>query len=175
MRIEVIGYWDDIAESANITRGRISHKNFDADVFEKWLISEHSPIRSVEIAVIITADRNVIMQLVRHTHAKHFVQSSRPDITGKPRDDEQKLYKIQANLQEWLHIARARLCTTTELETRKTLLAIIEAFRRHDPYLATLASYMVPKCAHSGRCTEPFSPCGAYPLKKLVDGVWIQV
>lgn len=172
IKIEVIGNYNHITEAAGITRGNFTHHAPSLETFEKWLISEHSPIRRVQVAVTISAPPVVISHFVRHIHALHYVQTSRPDITGTPRENREKYYLIQANLQEWLQISRARLCRTAAQDTQNMMYLIKKAFLHHDNYLAVVSKYMLPKCYHLGRCNEPWGGCGQFPYMRFDGYEW---
>lgn len=164
-KIKIIGDFDDIIKAARITRGDgNTDREITPHLFEKFIIAEHSPIRVVSLQVIMTVQRSVALQLARHVHADHYIQTSRPDITGSPRSEGEKLYMIQANLQEWLHISRARLCKTAEKDTIDAIMKIKTFLSETgDEYLEIFEKYMQPKCYFTGRCNEVFNPCGDCP------------
>ncbi len=145
-----------IAEAGKITRGEITHiESVSEENLDKWLTSEHSPIRRVRVAVIMSVSPSVISHLTRHIHAEHFVESGRPDLTGKPRDGSDRLYLLEANLQEWMQIARKRLCFAAADETRKTVETIRERFSEsQEPVIRVLSRHMIPRCVYEGVCRE---------------------
>lgn len=169
IKTEVTGGYHHITEAASVTRGRLNNSAPDIETFERWIISEHSPLRRLRIAVTVEAPPSVITHFTRHIHALHYVQTSRPDITGRERDDSDKLYLIDANAQEWLQIARARMCKTATQDTQDMMYLIKKAFMHHDSYLSVLSKHMLPKCYHLGRCNEPWGGCGQFPYK-VFDG-----
>lgn len=172
--VERHGSWGLISQAGFITRGKFKpDAKLSAEGLDKWLTSGHSPIRRVSISVVVSAPAEPISHLVRHIHSIHFVESRRPDITGKPRDNRERLYLIQANLQEWIQIAHDRLCSKAASSTQDLVTMIRNSFVNHDEYTRVLAKHMVPSCLYLGRCKEVFEGCGWHPVKRLNDkGEW---
>lgn len=167
--IEVCSRWGLIPEGGDITQGKQTERKMSPKLFDKYLTSGHSPLRRLDIAVIVEAPTEPISHLVRHVHAVHFVQTGREDLTGVKRDHSaDRLYLLQANPQEWVQISHDRLCKKAADTTRELVWMIRHAFETHeDKLLNVLGMHMEPSCCYLGACKEVFGSCGRYGLKKL--------
>jgi len=166
--IEVIGRWGLIAEAGDITQGKLTKREMTPKLFDKWLTSGHSPIRRVQIAVTMFAGPEPISHLVRHVHSLPYVQTGRPDITGKERDNKERYFLLQASPEEWINISHDRLCEKAAESTQRLIGMIRDKFEMHeDPMLNVLAIHMEKSCGYLGYCKEVFSSCGGCELKSL--------
>lgn len=148
--------------------------------WRKQLTALHSPIRSINIRIKDFVPRSVIMQYVRHTagHPQPFVQSSRPDWTGKPRSNdpyEPKWMIMDFTPESLLFMFRKRLCTKAEIFSREIMKEwkkrLSEVSRESLPdasasdlaLLHALSECAVPQCEVLGanKCPE-LRGCGKY-------------
>jgi len=149
--------------------------------WRKQLIAMHSTIRMISFTITDMIPRSVAMQLVRHTafSPQPYVQSSRPDWTGKPRSSdphEPKWCKFLYTPESFLWMCHKRLCMRTEENTRKVVEKWVEYLCNLDPatqyehktlgnvhLLREMGRLAVPNCEVNGlcKCVELFS-CGRY-------------
>jgi hypothetical protein len=144
-------------------------KELSEDLFRKYIISEHSPIR----AVVIRIKMNNIpypnsVHFARHVHSIPFVSSNRPDRTGKKRSlDDLCSHIFDINIQGLIDMARKRLCEgkvdkiTLDfmIEIKKELIGI-------GGYHKVLGEMLVPNCIYRFSCPE-FKSCNL--LKRLFE------
>lgn len=151
--------------------------------WKKQMSALHSPIRSIHIRIKDLIPRSVAMQLVRHTlgHPQPFIQSSRPDWTGKERSNdpyELKWCMFDFTPESFLYMMRKRLCNRTEIFTRtivkqwkenleKRLKECTDDFDKismmEEALLLALGQMSVPQCEVNGanKCPE-LKSCGKY-------------
>jgi hypothetical protein len=154
--------------------------------WKKQILANHSPIRSIYIRIIDLLPKSVYSQLVRHTagHPQPYIQSSRPDWTGKERSNdpyENRWCMFDFTPESFILMAQKRLCNRTEIMTRKIVsewvnkLRIIDTFDRQDncvkelkdllevSLLKALGELSVPRCEYLGanKCPE-IKGCGKY-------------
>lgn len=166
--IEIIGRWGLISEGGDITQGKLTKREMNPKLFDKWLTSGHSPLRRVQIAVTVFAPTEPISHLVRHVHSLPYVQTGRPDITGKKRTNDERYFLLQASPEEWVHISHDRLCEKAAVSTQKLVGMIRDKFEMHEgEMLNVLALHMEPSCDYLGACKEVFNSCGKCKLKPL--------
>lgn len=143
----------------NASRNTVNKKFLDKEPTKRFkrkiLMSEHSPIRLLNIDYIFKIKSWVSVHLVRHKHGiEHFVSTQRDDRTGKPRESQNSLvsHYIEANAQAIINISRKRLCTQSHPETRKAWKEFLESFKDTEPELYNLC---VPECVYrNGLCPE---------------------
>ena len=150
--------------------------------WRKQLIAMHSTIRMIHFTITDMIPRSVAMQLVRHTSfsPQPYVQSSRPDWTGKPRSSdphEPKWCKFIYTPESFLWMTHKRLCMRTEDNTRHIVEKWVDYLRKYDQSPASescktlsdmalimeMGNLAVPNCEVNGlnKCVELF-PCGQY-------------
>ena len=158
----------DIREAIATTIGKDNLKDFNGDLYSYYLtlfIQNHSILRSVRFRIKDTAsDKSVARQLLRATTGspQPYMESSRPDWTGKPRNDTETCFFTQDHTAEsFMNEARQRLCFRAWAPTRKTVQEIIKTMRESgDPYFRALAVASVPNCVHQYGCPEGKMGCG---------------
>lgn len=145
------------------TVGKRSMKLPDQEWKHKLLLSEHSPIRTLNFCIRMIIPYYVSVHYVRHfTGVTHFVQSQRNDRqdnydrTKAPQDSPVN-HIMYVNAQELMFMARRRLCTQADPYTRKVMQEIRRQVENACPeFKGTLE----PMCYYrGGRCTE-FNCCG---------------
>lgn len=133
--------------------------------FRKFLLSEHSPIRSVVLRITMEdLSYYTSVHFVRHVHTQHYVRSNRPDRSKKERSvDDQVVHVMDVNCEALIAMARKRLCSCAAPDTRATMKAIVEAMRSSgDEYMRIIADFLVPSCVYRAGCPEPWGNCGFY-------------
>ena len=162
----------DLYEAALTCRGKTYNgEQLTYDKMVKWLIAEHSPVEALHFQILLTEQKKpVVSQLVRHTayHPRHWVHSSRPDLTGgKPRDPNALIrYDCQYDPLALIEMMRKRLCFQAEIETLKQSERIKVAFMESgNDIIRAMGFVMVPHCVYRGGCPELFTDCGRW--KKL--------
>lgn len=150
-----------IADLAGFTRKKTIE--FTPRLFWRMLKSEHSPIRALMFDVqILGIPYPASVHLSRHkVGVEHYVSTSRPDITGKPRSiDALVNHRMIANAQALISMARRRLCTNASEETREAMELVRDAVREAVSnasgfeYGQLLGYAMVPDCEYRGGCHE---------------------
>ena len=129
---------------------------------KKLLISEHTPIRLIEIDWSWERIKSwVSVHWVRHKHEK-FVSTQRDDRKEHEisRDDMPQGTLVDmdnyANAQQLIDIMRKRLCYQASPETRELAEDFKVALREKQPELADV---LVPNCVYRCGCPE-FQTCG---------------
>lgn len=161
----------DIQEAIATTLGKQSLKSVpdskDAlvDYYITLFIQNHSVVRSVHFRIIDTeANKSVTRQLLRATTGgpQPYVESSRPDWTGKPRNEEETCFFTHDHTAEsFIMEARQRLCYRAWAPTRKTVLDIVrKMWESGDPFFEALAVCCVPNCVFQYGCPEGKFNCG---------------
>jgi len=161
VEVRVLGnFWEDLREAALNTVGKeLSHKEYNSETMQKYLLSEHSPIRSVILRIkLIQIDYYTSVHFTRHGMSTHYVTTSRPDKTGVGRDVKQKVDHIMdCNLQNIIDMMRKRLCRgKCSSETYFWAVAIKREIEKLFP---DIAFCLVPNCVYRSGCPE-FSSCG---------------
>ena len=154
------------------TVGKETTKLPTSEWLRKLIESEHSPIRELTFAFKLTIPYYVSVHFVRHhVGVNHYVQSQRNDRQNnydrnKAPQDSMVSHIISMNLQAFVTMAHARLCTQADPTTR---MIMEEMCRQAIEYMPELECVLVPKCAYrGGKCTE-FKCCGLN--KKYIDNV----
>jgi hypothetical protein len=145
------------------TVGKNSAKMPSDEWKHKLLLSEHSPIRTLNFCIKMIVPYYVSVHFSRHfIGVTHFVQSQRNDRQEnydrtKAPQDSMVSHIMYINAQELMFMARRRLCTQADVFTRKVMeeicLLVVEGNPEFDGTLEPMCSY------RGGRCTE-FNCCG---------------
>lgn len=155
-----------IQELALSTVGKIASqgKPFTPELFKKYLISEHSPIRAVMLKIsMLDIPYYSSVHFARHVHTLHYVSSNRPDRAKKARKVDDTVNHIMVlNCQALIDMMRKRLCCGKVDATTGKIAYLIKEFMilSTDPYLFTLGSILKPNGEYRGFCPE-FKSCGA--------------
>jgi hypothetical protein len=157
----------DLLTCAFLTRRReYKGETLTLNGVKKWLLSEHTPVEVVHLMVRITGmSKDSRNQIVRATKRlpRFFVASSRPDITGRPRDpSEPDDMMIVGNPLAFIDLARQRLCGATEDKTREVILLLKKTFMADDNrMIKALGWAMVPDCVYRCGCVQETN-CGLF-------------
>ena len=147
------------------TVGKTSTVLPTAEWRKKLLLSEHSPIRTLNFCIKMTIPYYVSVHFARHfTGVTHFVQTQRNDRQDnydrtKAPQDTVVSHIMYINAQELMFMSRRRLCTQADNFTRRVMHEIKRLVEEVCPeFIGTLE----PMCSYrGGRCTE-FNPCDKY-------------
>lgn len=163
--------WQGIKDATMNTIGKSKGSYPTSEWKRKLLLSEHSPIRKMQISWRWTDLKSwVSVHFVRHwLGIVHFVSTKRTDRTGISRDElpQNTLvnHECQGNAQALINISRKRLCHCASLETRQAWSAFKDEVKIIEP---EIASVMVKECIYRGFCPEMF-PCGYSDTKAFKD------
>ena len=129
----------------------------------KLLLSEHSPIRTLNFCIKMIIPYYISVHFCRHfTGVTHFVQSQRNDRQDhydrtKAPQDAPVSHMMYVNAQELMFMARRRLCMQADSFTRKVMeeicMQVIDICPEFNNTLEPMCFY------RGGRCTE-FNCCG---------------
>ena len=155
------------------TVGKTSAKLPTDEWKHKLLMSEHSPIRTLNFYIRMTIPYYVSVHFCRHfTGVTHFVQSQRNDRQDKydrtkAPQDAMVTHIMYVNAQELMFMSRRRLCTQADAFTRTVMEEICKQVVELCPeYNGTFE----PMCFYrGGRCTE-FNCCGLNKKYKGGEG-----
>lgn len=162
--IKINADWIDIKNKCRTTVNKDpSNKEATASFKQKLLISEHSPIRLLEIEWIWKGIKSWIsVHFARHWLGwDKWISTQRDDRTGINRDDSPQNtpvnYEGKGNAQAFINVSRYRLCVgSAHPETRKYMENLKGKIEESEPELALV---MVPNCIYRSGCPE-FSCCG---------------
>ena len=161
---------NDIKESALNTINKEVESTLTPQLFFKYLITEHSPIRTLILRTVFHG-MNVFtsVHFARHVHSLPFVTTNRPDRTGKERSVTDTVnHMMDTNCQALIDMARKRLCKKCSKDTQdwmhqlkyKLMTVTFEDSVLYEFY-KELGKALVPNCVYRGMsCPEVFSPCG---------------
>jgi hypothetical protein len=145
------------------TVGKSSTKLPTEEWKHKLIMSEHSPIRTLNFVIKMEIPYWVSVHFCRHfIGVTHCVQSQRNDRqenydrTTAPQG-EMVSHMMYINAQELMFMARRRLCMQASKETREVMKEICRLVEEACPYMK---GALEPMCSYrGGRCTE-FTCCG---------------
>ena len=154
--------WTDVKnECRNTVNKEATEKEPTIDFKKKILISEHSPIRLIEIKWRWEGIKSWIsVHFARHWLGwDKWISTQRNDRTGVDRDkspqDTPVNYDGKGNAQALIHVARFRLCNSAHPETRAYMEDLKESIHEFEPELSDV---MQRNCIYRGGCPE-FNPC----------------
>lgn len=168
----IIDDWKRVKNHCRTTDNKDFTENEATETFKKkLLISEHSPIRLIEIDWTWKNIKYwVAQEWARHRFEK-FISSQRDDrlIDDIPRDEKpQKAlvnYDGYANMQNLIDAWRKRLCFAATKEARELAEDFkIELHKTHP----IESDVLVPHCIYRAGCAE-FRTCGY--IKRFLDWV----
>lgn len=147
----------------------------------KLIMSEHSPIRTLNFVIKMEIPYWVSVHFCRHfTGVTHFVQTQRNDRQDNydretAPQGQMVTHMMYVNAQELMFMARRRLCTQASTFTRTVMQEICRLVEEKCSYMR---GALEPMCAYrGGRCTE-FSPCGynKVVLKRIAEEEeWLKI
>ena len=154
--------WTDVKnECRNTVNKEATEKEPTIDFKKKILISEHSPIRLIEIKWRWEGIKSWIsVHFARHWLGwDKWISTQRNDRTGVDRDkspqDTPVNYDGKGNAQALINVARFRLCNSAHPETRAYMEDLKESIHEFEPELSDV---MQRNCIYRGGGPE-FNPC----------------
>ena len=154
--------WTDVKnECRNTVNKEATEKEPTIDFKKKILISEHSPIRLIEVKWRWEGIKSWIsVHFARHWLGwDKWISTQRNDRTGVDRDkspqDTPVNYDGKGNAQALINVARFRLCNSAHPETRAYMEDLKESIHEFEPELSDV---MQRNCIYRGGCPE-FNPC----------------
>lgn len=166
--------WLDVKnECRNTINKEISTKEPTSDFKKKLLISEHSPIRLLEVKWRWGKIKSWIsVHFARHWLGwDKWISTQREDRTGVDRDNlpQNTLvnYDGKGNAQALINVARYRLCIgSAHPETRKYMEDLKITLSQYE---TEISNVLVPNCIYRAGCSE-FTSCGYYEkFKKFCE------
>lgn len=163
--IKIKGDWREVVDDcrATVSKGELG-KNPSKEFKKAILISEHDPIRDIEIKFKWANIKYWIAM-----HWKTHIWRSR---TNTQRNDRQELYDRNKapqdtlvdfigdpNVQHLIDTERKRLCFMASPETREYAEDIKVTLRKPEPEIADV---LVPNCVYRCGCPEMGGGCGWY-------------
>jgi hypothetical protein len=142
-------------------------KELTEDLFRKYVISEHSPIRSLVLRItMFNIPYPNSVHFARHIHSVPYVSTNRPDRTGKKRNtDDLCTHIFDINIQGLIDMGRKRLCTgKVDQKTYEYMIQIKKELIKMDSYYKVIGETLVPNCIYRFLCPE-FKSCNL--LKKI--------
>ena len=165
VRIKNENWKKDLQEAAmnTINKKWDEGKELTPELFKKYILSEHSPIRGVELRIIMTdIPYYNSVHFARHVHSIPYVTTHRPDRTGQERSiNDICTHIFDTNIQGLVDMARKRLCLDKCDKITYSFMKEIKQIliNNFDPYLKVLGEMLVPNCIYRGGCPE-FKSCG---------------
>lgn len=165
----VLNDWVRIKNHCRTTVNKKFTGNTPTDEFkENLLISEHSPIRCLEVDwTWENIPYWVSVELSRHKHEK-FITSQRDDRNDNeiPRAEKPQGSLVNhdaiANSQHLIDMSRKRLCRMATPEARGCVEDLKAEIHKEEPQLADV---LVPNCIYRCGCPE-FTTCGYWEAFK---------
>lgn len=160
----IITDWKRVKNHCRTTVGKEFTENEPSEDFKKkLLISEHTPIRLIEIDWTWKNIKSwVATEWSRHKFEK-FITSQRNDRQNnydrnKAPQDSPVNYDGFANAQNLIDAWRKRLCFCATKEARDLAMDFKKELSKTNPELANV---LVPNCIYRFGCPE-FKPCGFF-------------
>ena len=157
--------WIDIKNECRNTVNKSATNNKPSDDFKKkLLISEHSPIRLLEVKWRWEGIKSWIsVHFARHWLGwDKWISTQRSDRTGVNRDESHQNtpvnMDVKANAQSLINVARYRLCNQASNETREYMEDLKISIKDKEPELSDV---LVPNCIYRYGCPE-FNLCSFY-------------
>lgn len=155
--------WNRVKMLAFETEGKVATTPATDEWKIKMLKCQHSPIRTLMFTIhLIDIPYWVSVHFVRHKFGiEHYVRSQRNDRQSQydrnsaPQNAPVN-HIMEVNAQELIYMAQKRLCSKAALETKETMLAIVDEVVKLCP---EFKQFLVPQCAYLGKCPEIRS-CG---------------
>ena len=166
--LKIKGDWQEVVNDCRATVGKSElGKEPSVSFKRKILISEHSPIRDIQIKWRWADIKSwVATHWVRHKW-ECFVRTQRTDRTGVDRDELPQAAPVSftgdANTQALIDTMRKRLCRQASIDTRHFAEDLKMAIHDIEPEIGDV---MVPNCVYRCGCPE-LTPCGYW--RKLVS------
>ena len=148
----------------NKCRTTVNKEYSDKEATEKFkkqlLISEHSPIRLLNVDWSWKGIKSYVSVHFSRHKWECFVSTQRSDRTGVNRDElpQGALVNVDgyANAQNLIDTARKRLCFQASQETRQAMCDLKKEITKQE---SEIGNVLVPNCIYRMGCPE-FKSCG---------------
>ena len=170
--LKIKGDWEEVVNDCRATVGKEALGKEPSQKFKRSiLISEHSPIRDIQIK---WRWRNIKSWVATHW-VRHkwecFVKTQRTDRTGVNRDSLSQEAPVDftgdANTQALIDTMRKRLCRQASIDTRHYAEDLKLVIYDLEPEISDV---LVPNCVYRCGCPE-LTACGYWErLIKETDG-----
>lgn len=163
----------------NACRTTVNKKYSNVEATSKFkevlLISEHSPIRRINISWRWDNIKYFISTHFSRHKNECYISTQRTDRTGIDRDELPQGALVtmdnDANAQQLIDIARKRLCYCSSKETRERF-EDLKTILVKDENTKELSNVLVPNCIYRCGCPEGFSECKYFEgFKKKTAGL----
>ena len=153
--------WKNVKNKCRTTVNKEHSEKEATDKFKKQLlISEHSPIRLLNVDWSWKGIKSFVSVHFSRHKWECFVSTQRSDRTGVNRDElpQGALVNMDgyANAQNLIDTARKRLCFQASPETRQAMCDLKKEITKQEPEIGKV---LVPNCIYRGGCPE-FKSCG---------------
>ncbi len=162
--LKIKGDWEEVLDDCRFTVGKEPLGKEPSQKFKKEiLISEHSPIRDIEI--------KFQWLNIPYWVAMHWKTHKWESRTNTQRNDRQKVYdrgkapqdssinlKGEPNIQNLIDTWRKRLCYQASPETRELAEDFKSELRKTEPEISDV---LVPNCVYRCGCPESTNCLGA--------------
>jgi len=165
----------ECARVARLTQG-LKGDNVSLETWRKWLWAEHAMIRVFILAIEMhNIPYYASVHLVRHKiGVEHFVRSQRPTAMNPVDYDRRKApqdalvnHTMILNPQALINISRKRLCNKADVITQSIWRQVYQTIAEHDdPFVAAIATVMMPDCEYRGGVCHEIAPCGKVETKE---------
>lgn len=131
----------------------------------KLIMSEHSPIRTLNFVIKMEIPYWVSVHFCRHfIGVTHFVQTQRNDRQDNydretAPQGQMVSHMMYINAQELMFMARRRLCMQASEETRAVMTEICRLVEEKCPYMR---GTLEPMCYYKNGVCDEFKPCGLF-------------
>lgn len=170
--LKIKGDWEEVVNDCRATVGKEALGKEPSDKFKRSiLISEHSPIRDIQIKWRWRDIKSwVATHWVRHKW-ECFVKTQRTDRTGVDRDSLPQEAPVDftgdANTQALIDTMRKRLCRQASIDTRHYAEDLKRTVYDWEPEISDV---FVPNCVYRCGCPE-LQSCGYWErLVKATNG-----
>ena len=159
--LKIKGDWEEVVNDCRATVGKEALGKEPSQKFKRSiLISEHSPIRDIQIKWRWKDIKSwIATHWVRHKW-ECFVRTQRTDRTGVDRDslpqDALVDFTGDANTQALIDTMRKRLCYQASPETRRYAEDFKTSLYDYEPEISDV---LVPNCVYRCGCPE-LKTCG---------------
>ena len=162
--LKIKGSWEEILDDCRATVGKEPLGKEPSRKFKREiLLSEHSPIRAIEI--------KFRWLNIPYWVAMHWKTHKWESRTNTQRNDRQTVYDRgkapqdapvnfigEPNIQNLIDTMRKRLCYQASPETREYAEDFKSELRKHDPEISDV---LVPNCVYRCGCPESTNCIGA--------------
>lgn len=159
--LKIKGDWQEVVDDCRATVAKPPLGKEPSDAWKRGiLISEHDPIRDIEVKFSWNIPYWVAMHWKTHiwrsrTNSQRNDRQSKYDRNKAPQDSP-VIFVGDANIQHLIDTDRKRLCFMASPETRACAVSLKKELRTVEPQASDV---LVPNCVYRCGCPEP-NGCG---------------